>query len=77
MFLILEIWLLDINAFPFRMDLLGEVISSGLNEVTGVLQYQMVTEQERALRMKQGHHYFKAGLLYVMRSCLRKVKALR
>lgn len=61
----LEIWLLDLNIFPFTMDLLGGVISSGLtDEVTGVLQYQIGTEQERALRMKLGHHYFKTGLLY-------------
>lgn len=61
----LEIWLLDINKFPFKMDLLGGVISSGLkDEVTGVLQYQICTEQERALRIKLSHHYFKTGLLY-------------
>lgn len=47
------------------MDLLGGVISSGLkDEVTGVLQYQICTEQERALRIKLSHHYFKTGLLY-------------
>lgn len=65
MVLMLEIWLLDINTFPFTMDLLGEVISSGLKDkVTGVLQYQIGTEQERAWRMKLGHHYIKMGLLY-------------
>lgn len=56
------------------MDLLGEVISSGLKDkVTGVLQYQIGTEQERAWRMKLGQD----GASLLMRSCLRKVKTLR